>query len=151
MVAEDYRQLFGTANARSGNQVNRDLPPATDVPGLADYLSTTFRTSPVAADEPAPAALDVGGLSVSVNSKSSYTVAFGLSVQADVTVSIQDGRGRLVKNLVRDATKPAGTVGQSWDRTDSQGRAVKRGTYVAVVDAAADAQAVQRSVAFKVS
>lgn len=46
MIAEDYRQLFGTASARAVAQMNREIPPAKDVPGLAAFLSTTFTQPP---------------------------------------------------------------------------------------------------------
>ena len=42
MIAEDYRQLFGSPNARQGGQINTDLPPAQDVAGLAEFLRDTF-------------------------------------------------------------------------------------------------------------
>jgi hypothetical protein len=46
MIAEDYRQLFGTPTARSVTQMNRDIPPAADVPGLKDFLANVFTTPP---------------------------------------------------------------------------------------------------------
>lgn len=64
ILAEDYRQLFGSPNARQGGQMNRDIPSASAVPGLEDFLSTTFRTpvteptapsAPPPGEEPAPA------------------------------------------------------------------------------------------------
>jgi len=42
MLAEDYRQLFGSPNARLRGQENQDIPPAAEVPGLRGFLSTTF-------------------------------------------------------------------------------------------------------------
>ena len=42
LIAEDYRQLFGTPNARATPQENRDLPQAAAVPGLRDFLASTF-------------------------------------------------------------------------------------------------------------
>lgn len=47
MIAEDYRQLFGTPGARSQAQLNRDIPLAPDVPGLRDFLADTFTRAPV--------------------------------------------------------------------------------------------------------
>src|SRR3954468_4833031 len=46
MIAEDYRQLFGNANAQSFAQMNRDIPPASQVPGLRDFLANTFTQPP---------------------------------------------------------------------------------------------------------
>jgi hypothetical protein len=51
MIAEDYRQLLGSPTAAAATQMNQDIPRATDVPGLRDYLLTTFTT---AATAPAP-------------------------------------------------------------------------------------------------
>jgi hypothetical protein len=46
LIAEDYRQLFGTPNAASYPQANTDLPPAASVPGLRSFLQSTFTTGP---------------------------------------------------------------------------------------------------------
>jgi hypothetical protein len=46
MIAEDYRQLFGSANAQLRGQENTDIPPAKDVLGLKEFLSTTFIQPP---------------------------------------------------------------------------------------------------------
>lgn len=48
MIAEDYRQLFGSENARTYTQANKDIPPAKDVPGLEDFLRNTYTKSPAA-------------------------------------------------------------------------------------------------------
>lgn len=42
MIGEDYRELFGSANAQATGQMNLALPPASQVPGLKTFLSTTF-------------------------------------------------------------------------------------------------------------
>jgi hypothetical protein len=47
LIAEDYRQLFGSADARRSPQLNRDLPAAQDVPGLRAFLQDVF-TQPAA-------------------------------------------------------------------------------------------------------
>jgi hypothetical protein len=46
MIAEDYRQLFGTPSAQALTQMNRDIPAAKDVVGLKDFLAATFTTPP---------------------------------------------------------------------------------------------------------
>jgi hypothetical protein len=56
LIAEDYRQLFGSANAQIGGQINPDLPLAKDVPGLKDYLSGAFITGTSSGTPPAPSA-----------------------------------------------------------------------------------------------
>lgn len=42
MLAEDYRQLFGDTPAKLLPQINKDIPLASQVAGLADYLSSVF-------------------------------------------------------------------------------------------------------------
>jgi hypothetical protein len=55
ILAEDYRHLFGSPTARQGGQMNRDIPLASEVPGLEDFLATAFRTAPGGGSVPAPA------------------------------------------------------------------------------------------------
>lgn len=38
LIAEDYRQLFGSANARAVAPLNNQIPPAADVAGLAGFV-----------------------------------------------------------------------------------------------------------------
>ncbi len=42
IIAEDYRQLFGTVNTATGGQINEYIPLAKDVPGLKEYLMGDF-------------------------------------------------------------------------------------------------------------
>ncbi len=49
MIAEDYRQLFGSTSALTYPQENIEIPRAADVPGLKDWLQNTFTKPPVAA------------------------------------------------------------------------------------------------------
>ena len=46
MIAEDYRELFGSENAKLAWQLNRDIPAADDVPGLRDWFLNTFMVAP---------------------------------------------------------------------------------------------------------
>jgi hypothetical protein len=46
MIAEDYRQLFGTPSARAVTQMNREIPDAKDVPGLDVFLAGVFTAPP---------------------------------------------------------------------------------------------------------
>jgi hypothetical protein len=48
MIAEDYRQLFGSPNAAAQSQMNTEIPPASQVPGLREFLSSTFTSPPAA-------------------------------------------------------------------------------------------------------
>jgi hypothetical protein len=46
MIAEDYRELFGSDNAKLAWQLNREIPPPDQVPGLRDWFLNTFRVAP---------------------------------------------------------------------------------------------------------
>jgi hypothetical protein len=56
MIAEDYRQLLGSATAAAAPQANADIPAAASVPGLASYLRSTFTgaASAGASSSPSP-------------------------------------------------------------------------------------------------
>ncbi len=49
IFAEDYRQLFGSANAASYPQANSSIPPASQVPGLKTFLQAVYDLPPQAA------------------------------------------------------------------------------------------------------
>jgi hypothetical protein len=46
LIAEDYRQLFGSDTAKLAWPLNRDIPPADQVPGLRDWFLDTFMVAP---------------------------------------------------------------------------------------------------------
>lgn len=46
IIAEDFRQLFGSPNAQRRGQENTEIAPAPSVSGLREYLSTTFMQAP---------------------------------------------------------------------------------------------------------
>ncbi len=46
MIAEDYRQLFGSPEGAYYYQENNEIPLAKDVPGLREFLRDTFRSYP---------------------------------------------------------------------------------------------------------
>lgn len=124
LLAEDYRQLLGPAVAAGGEQMNRELPRAADVPGLREFLSTTFQ-QPVATSAPttAPAPLVVDQLATSTG-KRGTTVSFRASEAADADVRVVDGAGRLVR-AVHTGPVPAGTTSVLWDGKDAAGRRVR--------------------------
>lgn len=43
MLTDDWRQLFGSPTAQAVAPLNGSIPPASQVPNLAQYLSTTYR------------------------------------------------------------------------------------------------------------
>lgn len=155
MLAEDYRQLFGSATAQTAAQMNGDIPPASEVVGLRDYLIGTFRQptstdSPAAAEPPAPeVALAVEDLQVNPQKATkTATIGFELSKAASVVVEVRTTVGQLVR-VVADGARPAGRVAETWDRTDAKGRRVKSGTYVAVVTASEAGEVVTASTTFQ--
>jgi hypothetical protein len=54
MIAEDYRQLFGSPAGRLATQENREIPPATDVLGLKVFLRDVFTQLPASLPAPDP-------------------------------------------------------------------------------------------------
>jgi hypothetical protein len=158
LIAEDYRQLLGSPSARNAAQMNRDIPAASDVPGLADFLANTFTTPPAAAPAPPPVSppapsLAISGLSVSPTPVTkSANVSFLLSTPAPTTVTIVNSKGLLVRTLASGAAEPAGLTSIAWDRKSSNGQRVKSGTYTATVNAVdSSGNAVVSSIPFRVS
>lgn len=157
LIAEDFRQLFGSATAQLAAQENSDLPPASQVSGLRDYLSTTFRQAPAGptptgtttsstATPPAPA---VTGLAVNPSPVTkSGTVSFSLSSSSAVTVQIMNSKGTVIRTLLNSVAEPSGSMSLTWDRRDANGSRVKSGTYsvrVTAVDAYAQTGTATRS------
>jgi hypothetical protein len=60
--------------------------------------------------------------------KDSSTITVGLAKNAQVSVSIYNIKGELIKSLVQ-ADKKAGTFQLSWDGKDTKGKAVSAGVY----------------------
>jgi hypothetical protein len=139
MIAEDYRQLFGSPAGQAASQMNTEVVPAAAVTGLRDFLAGTFRQPPSSTTPPPPSPtppLTVTALSVSpVPVTKSGTVGFSLSAPASVTVTILDSTGAPVRTLLSSASKPAGAATVTWDRKDASGRKVRSGTYAASVQA----------------
>jgi hypothetical protein len=158
MVAEDYRQLLGSVNARTATQLNRDIPPAADVPGLRDFLAGTFTqppassTPPSSTPPPSPELIVSAPVVTPTPVVKSGTISSSISEPADVTIEIRDARGATVRRLLASVPRPAGAVSAVWDKKDSSGRRVRSGTYAAVVKGAtADGRSDSASTDFKVS
>jgi flagellar hook assembly protein FlgD len=139
MIAEDFRELFGTENARTGDQMNREIPLAADVPGLKDYLASTFRTaaSTASASSPAPTPpLAVSGVIMNPQTVTKTgTANFSLSSTATVTVEVRDAAGKVVRTLLNAASRPSGSSSVLWDRNTDSGRRAKTGSYILAVTA----------------
>lgn len=148
MIAEDYRQLFGSATAAGYPQANTDIPPAGQVSGLKDFLQLTFTQPPAGGSQGTGSStttttttqptVTVSGLTVSPAPVSkSGTIGFTLSQHATVSVTIRDGAGKVVRQLLTNASA-SGSVTTKWDRKDAAARRVKAGTYSAAVTATDD-------------
>lgn len=155
MIAEDFRQLFGTPNAAARAQANTDTPPAGSVSGLRDYLWTTFKTPPAGtapAPAPSPTPLSISGVVMSPTPvQTSGTLSFALSAAATVNIVIKNSSGTIVRNLLTSAPEPTGTSQVTWNRLDNKGRKVRTGTYSAVVSATNSTGSATGSVTFSTS
>jgi hypothetical protein len=162
MIAEDYRQLFGSPNAQAAMQMNTQIPPAAAVPGLKDFLQNTYTQPPAGSGGGSTGGSIGGGIQpalavsgVAVNPQpvtKSGTVSFDLSAPAAVTVRILDAGGAVVRTLLTNAPKPAGAESVTWDRKNASGRRVSSGTYTASVQAVDSAgHATGASTNFSVS
>lgn len=100
MISEDYRQLFGDPASKTAPQMNGAIPPASQVAGLAAYLSGLFRT-PLAPTNlvatPGAGQVALSWTEPSTNSGMSFTIsvngtAVGTSPSASYTVrGLTDG------------------------------------------------------------
>jgi hypothetical protein len=136
MIAEDYRQLFGSVGAASFPQMNQDIPPAAAVAGLRTYLSSTFRTAPSTSPTPAQAPTTLSELSMNPNPvKTSGKASFRSSAATTATVQILDAKGTVVRTLLSNASVPAGTTTTAWDRKTATGQKAARGTSTLLVQA----------------
>jgi hypothetical protein len=153
LIAEDYRQLFGSTSARAWRQANGDIPPAGSVPGLREWLASGF-TAPPATPEPAPAAapLTISGLTVNPAPVVQLgTISFSTSSTADLVVTVVDQRGTAVRTVAARSTATAGSQSFTWDRRDDRGRVVKKGSYRVTVQATDSRGAVETSAPFSVA
>lgn len=161
MLAEDYRQLFGSATAASYPQMNAEVAPAPQVPGLREFLRDRYTqassttpppdTGPGAEGEPAPS-VSVDGLLVTPTPVTkSATVRFSLSLPATTTVEIVSASGTVVRTLRAGVAMEAGETSIKWDRKDGRGRRVVGGTYHARVVAQVTSSATTAEAPFQVA
>lgn len=114
------------------------LTPSGNAATLADFLTPGGPLSV----EPAPAPAG-GGLSLATPhpnpTRAGVGVTFALARASEVSVTVHDTAGRLVRRIAR-AHLPAGVARLAWDGTDARGAAAPAGLYfvrVATPDAAA--------------
>ncbi|MBM3330531.1 hypothetical protein FJY68_01610 [candidate division WOR-3 bacterium] len=108
---------------------------AGDADPVNDTMGGTTFVVPVGIAEgkqtPPPFRLDVPRPSVFDRS---VAIAFALPKAADVSLSLYDAAGKLVRQL-RNGTAAAGDHRLTWDGRDGQGRAVPSGAYFCRLDA----------------
>jgi hypothetical protein len=155
LIAEDYRQLLGSSTARVPQQTNSELPPASAVPGLRDFLVTTFSTADAPAPEPGPA--PTAALSVTAPTVNpapvvkSAVVTSSVSGAALISIEIRDAKGSLVRSILSGASRPAGWFSATWDRKSTAGKRVRSGAYTVSVTASASGSTVTETTPFTVS
>lgn len=160
LVAEDYRQLLGSPTAQKGNQMNFEIPPASQVAGLKDFLLNVF-TKPgsgggTVPPPPQTQSVSITSLAFSPNpikasSKSPGMITFSLSENATTTVAILDSANKSITTLVNNQLAPMGQSSLVWDLKNDKGRKISRGTYTVRVQATgADGVPVVRTYSFKV-
>lgn len=120
MIAEDYRQLFGSPKAQASPQENQDIPAATDVPGLLEYLRDDFTTAPTSTEDqtapsgtiitPADGATVVAGEPVDVSVQATDDTSMGDEVSVTILV---DGTAQTTLSYDPEAAVYAGTVDTS--------------------------------------
>jgi hypothetical protein len=66
--------------------------------------------------------------------KSARTIGFALTRDASVRVTIENGRGGILRTAAR-GLRPAGNVTVRWNGRDGRGKRVRRGTYIVRVSA----------------
>lgn len=134
LIADDYRQLFGSSNARTGSPLNRQITPAPQVPGLETFLRDTFTVAGSAMPAPTTAPLSLSGPSAFPQKvKTTTDITFAVSRPATVTGLVLDGAGSTVRTFRLGQVSSSGTF--RWDRTNDGGRRVRAGTYTIRVTA----------------
>lgn len=154
MIAEDYRQLFGSPTASTASQENNAIPPAAAVPGLREFLRDTFTTPPAGTSTVTTSVpLAVSDLAVNPSPvRATGMVTWSTSAPAQLTVTILSAKGSVVRTLLSGAAARAGQSSVGWDRLTDSGRRAGKGTYTAkVVAADAAGTSATQSAGFSVA
>jgi hypothetical protein len=75
-----------------------------------------------------------------------YTLSFGLTGNASVSIVVEDGHGRQVRILESNRSRSAGTHTAVWDGRDQQGVVLPPGQYMLSIQAISDDGQVARAV-----
>ena len=97
MIAEDYRQLFGSATAAARPQANTAIPPAIAVAGLREFLAGPFMLPP--AQSPPPPAESTPTIHVA-GMQASAAKAGRTSWTATATMTVKDSSGQPVAGAI---------------------------------------------------
>lgn len=155
LIAEDYRLLFGSAEAKQRPHMNPNIPAPKDVAGLEDYLRNTFmtasaNTTPKPTPEPSPApdttAPSPAGSVEAVAAKGAITVKWAQA-------SDQGGSGVETYEVWRRSGKTAFSKVATTTATSFSDAAVRRGTvysyYVVTIDGAGNRSASSNQASAK--
>ena len=142
LIAEDYRLLFGSEEAKQRPHMNGNIPAPRDVPGLENYLRNTFTTTPsVATEEPAPEPTPAPDTTAPTAAGSVEAVATKGSIAVKwAQASDEGGSGVEVYEVWRRSGKTAFSKVATTTGTSFSDAAVKRASvyyyYVVTVDGA---------------
>lgn len=139
MIAEDYRLLFGSEEARQRPHMNSAIPAPRDVPGLENYLRGTFTTAPAGGggSTGSPPVADT-------SAPTTPTALTAKAVKGSITLkwnpSSDSGTGVANYEIWRASGKTSSQKVASISTTSYSDTAVKRATvytyYVVAVDGA---------------
>lgn len=149
IIAEDFRLLFGSPNAQSWPQENDEIPHATEVDGLATWLSTTFMDgttdddstttdeAPTAAfAEPDDGATVSGDLTVGVDAtdEEDTTVTVEVAVDGGTWQSAAHASGDRYELVLDTTTLTEGSHQLDARATDSAGQTTQADPVSVTVD-----------------
>jgi len=135
IFAEDFRCLFGGAEARlSGTIENSSLPLPDDVPGLEDFIVALVPSDPATASAAITSKALVSNYPNPFNPVTTIRAIFSArtSAPAATDVAVYRVDGSLVKRVFHGMTS-GGELTARWDGTDERGGSVTSGVYLYVV------------------
>lgn len=103
IIAEDYRQLLGYPEARVAPQINGEIPPADEVPGLRQYLRDDFTTPPSSTDTGSEDTSAPTAELVTPTTDVAVTTAESVSVEVSATDDVTGDADLDVSLIVDDA------------------------------------------------
>ena len=137
---------------RAGGEVD---PHQKSVTATVNYLSlfAIMQEEPGIYDGPSDDSLSILNVQLSPNTYFApeinrltihYNIGGDPHQPVDVTVTIYDIRGRLVRELIHESPKYPGWNTDQWDGTDEAGETVKNGRYILLITAELDGDKVNK-------